>query len=146
VIPRVTEERVFEVGADLAAPTLIIMGISDWTSPMVYVFPAMGRLGIGFPGGLEASIAVQIFMDRHQPQGAGYSASCCATAIADSAGPPLSTMFAACVAAGESLDSVAAAPRAIHLWRSDAQESRRRSRRNLDKRSRMRTRRCFRRW
>src|SRR5689334_13049374 len=52
-------------GADLPAPTLIVMGISDWFVAYWYIiFPIIGGSIWGFLEGWKRSLAVQIFMDR----------------------------------------------------------------------------------
>src|SRR5262245_24269685 len=52
-------------GADLPAPTLVVMAISDWfVSNWYIIFPVIG-LGIyGFFEGWKRSLAMQIYMDR----------------------------------------------------------------------------------
>src|SRR5688572_17534457 len=52
-------------GADLPAPTLIVMGISDWFVANWYIiFPAIGGAIYGFLESWKRSKGVQIFMDR----------------------------------------------------------------------------------
>src|SRR5262245_12807473 len=52
-------------GADLPAPTLVVMAISDWfVANWFIVFPAAGGAIYGFMEAWKRSLAVQIFMDR----------------------------------------------------------------------------------
>src|SRR5688572_22640542 len=52
-------------GADLPAPTLLVMAISDWFVGYWYIiFPVIGGAIYGFFEAWRRSIAVQVFMDR----------------------------------------------------------------------------------
>ena len=52
-------------GADLPAPTLMVIGISDWFVANWYViFPVLGGAIYGLLEAWKRSVAVQIFMDR----------------------------------------------------------------------------------
>jgi type IV pilus assembly protein PilC len=96
-------------GADLPAPTLIIMGISDWTVANWYiVFPAMGGAVYGFLEAWKRSLAVQIFMDRISLKAPVFGSLLRKAAIARWT-RTLSTMFAAGVPLVEALDSVGGA-------------------------------------
>src|SRR5262249_58232703 len=51
-------------GADLPAPTLMVMALSDWFVAYWYIiFPAIGGAGYGFLQSWKRSLAGQIFMD-----------------------------------------------------------------------------------
>jgi len=96
-------------GADLPAPTLIVMGISDWFVAYWYIiFPIIGGSIWGFLEGWKRSLAVQIFMDRLMLKmpifGHLVRISCIARWTRT-----LSTMFAAGVPLVEALDSVGGA-------------------------------------
>jgi len=96
-------------GADLPTPTLIIMGISDWTVANWYiVFPAMGGAVYGFLEAWKRSLAVQIFMDKISLKAPIFGSLLRKAAIARWT-RTLSTMFAAGVPLVEALDSVGGA-------------------------------------
>ena len=96
-------------GADLPTPTLIIMGISDWTVANWYiVFPAMGGAVYGFLEAWKRSLAVQIFMDKISLKMPIFGPLLRKAAIARWT-RTLSTMFAAGVPLVEALDSVGGA-------------------------------------
>jgi type IV pilus assembly protein PilC len=96
-------------GADLPTPTLIIMGISDWTVANWYiVFPAMGGAVYGFLEAWKRSLAVQIFMDKLSLKMPVFGSLLRKAAIARWT-RTLSTMFAAGVPLVEALDSVGGA-------------------------------------
>ena len=96
-------------GADLPTPTLIIMGISDWTVGNWYiVFPAMGGSVYGFMEAWKRSLAVQIFMDKISLKVPVFGSLLTKAAIARWT-RTLSTMFAAGVPLVEALDSVGGA-------------------------------------
>ncbi len=96
-------------GADLPTPTLIIMGISDWTVANWYiVFPAMGGSVYGFMEAWKRSLAVQIFMDKISLKMPIFGPLLRKAAIARWT-RTLSTMFAAGVPLVEALDSVGGA-------------------------------------
>ena len=96
-------------GADLPTPTLVIMGISDWTVANWYiVFPAMGGSVYGFLEAWKRSLAVQIFMDRISLKVPVFGSLLTKAAIARWT-RTLSTMFAAGVPLVEALDSVGGA-------------------------------------
>ena len=96
-------------GADLPTPTLIIMGISDWTVANWYiVFPAMGGAVYGFLEAWKRSLAVQIFMDRISLKAPVFGSLLRKAAIARWT-RTLSTMFSAGVPLVEALDSVGGA-------------------------------------
>ena len=96
-------------GADLPTPTLIIMGISDWTVANWYiVFPAMGGAVYGFLEAWKRSLAVQIFMDKLSLKAPIFGSLMRKAAIARWT-RTLSTMFAAGVPLVEALDSVGGA-------------------------------------
>ena len=96
-------------GADLPTPTLIIMGISDWTVANWYiVFPAMGGSVYGFLEAWKRSLAVQIFMDKLSLKAPIFGSLLRKAAIARWT-RTLSTMFAAGVPLVEALDSVGGA-------------------------------------
>jgi type IV pilus assembly protein PilC len=96
-------------GADLPTPTLIIMGISDWTVANWYIlFPAMGGAIYGFLEAWKRSLAVQIFMDKISLKMPVFGGLLRKAAIARWT-RTLSTMFAAGVPLVEALDSVGGA-------------------------------------
>ncbi len=96
-------------GADLPTPTLIIMGISDWTVANWYiVFPAMGGSVYGFLEAWKRSLAVQIFMDKLSLKMPVFGSLLRKAAIARWT-RTLSTMFAAGVPLVEALESVGGA-------------------------------------
>jgi type IV pilus assembly protein PilC len=96
-------------GADLPTPTLIIMGISDWTVANWYIlFPALGGAVYGFLEAWKRSLAVQIFMDKISLKMPIFGSLLRKAAIARWT-RTLSTMFAAGVPLVEALDSVGGA-------------------------------------
>jgi len=96
-------------GADLPTPTLIVMGISDWTVANWYiVFPAMGGGVYGFLEAWKRSLAVQIFMDKLSLKAPIFGALLRKAAIARWT-RTLATMFSAGVPLVEALDSVGGA-------------------------------------
>jgi len=96
-------------GADLPTPTLVIMGISDWTVANWYiVFPAMGGAVYGFLEAWKRSLAVQIFMDKISLKAPVFGSLLRKAAIARWT-RTLSTMFSAGVPLVEALDSVGGA-------------------------------------
>jgi type IV pilus assembly protein PilC len=96
-------------GADLPAPTLVVMAISDWTVANWYIlFPALGAAVYGFLEAWKRSLAVQIFMDRLSLKMPIFGGLLRKAAIARWT-RTLSTMFAAGVPLVEALDSVGGA-------------------------------------
>jgi type IV pilus assembly protein PilC len=96
-------------GADLPAPTLVVMGISDWFVANWYiVFPVVIGGIIGFLEAWKRSVAVQIFMDRLTLRLPLFGDLVRKSAIARWT-RTLSTMFAAGVPLVEALDSVGGA-------------------------------------
>jgi type IV pilus assembly protein PilC len=96
-------------GADLPAPTLLVMAISDWFVSYWYViFPAIGGGIYGFFEAWKRSTAVQIFMDRLMLRIPVFGDLVKKSSIARWT-RTLSTMFAACVPLVEALDSVGGA-------------------------------------
>jgi type IV pilus assembly protein PilC len=96
-------------GADLPAPTLVVMSISDWTVDNWYIlFPAMGAGVYGFLEAWKRSLAVQIFMDRLSLKMPIFGGLLRKAAIARWT-RTLSTMFSAGVPLVEALDSVGGA-------------------------------------
>jgi len=96
-------------GADLPAPTLVVMAISDWTVANWYIlFPAMGGAIYGFLEAWKRSLAVQIFMDRLSLKLPIFGGLLRKAAVARWT-RTLSTMFAAGVPLVEALDSVGGA-------------------------------------
>jgi type IV pilus assembly protein PilC len=96
-------------GADLPTPTLVVMGISDWTVANWYIlFPAMGGAIYGFLEAWKRSTAVQIFMDRISLKAPIFGPLLRKAAIARWT-RTLATMFAAGVPLVEALDSVGGA-------------------------------------
>ena len=96
-------------GADLPAPTLIVIAISNWFVANWYIFfPVLGGAIYGFLEAWKRSLAVQIFMDRWMLRlpvfGELVRKSCIARWTRT-----LSTMFAAGVPLVEALDSVGGA-------------------------------------
>ncbi len=96
-------------GADLPAPTLIVIAISNWFVGNWYIaFPLIGGSIYGFFEAWKRSLAVQIFMDRWMLRlpvfGSLVKKSCIARWTRT-----LSTMFAAGVPLVEALDSVGGA-------------------------------------
>src|SRR5438034_7507738 len=96
-------------GADLPAPTLIVMAISDWFVAYWYViFPVIGGGIYGFLEAWKRSLAVQIFMDRLMLTAPVFGHLVRISTIAPWP-RTLSTMFAAGVPLVEALDSVGGA-------------------------------------
>jgi type IV pilus assembly protein PilC len=96
-------------GADLPAPTLVVMAISDWTVANWYIlFPALGAGIYGFLEAWKRSLAVQIFMDRLSLKMPIFGSLLRKAAIARWT-RTLSTMFSAGVPLVEALDSVGGA-------------------------------------
>lgn len=108
VIP--TFKTVFtSFGADLPAPTLFVMGISDWFVAYWYIiFPAVGGGVYGFLEAWKRSLAVQIFMDRLSLKLPVFGDLIRKATIARWT-RTLATMFAAGVPLVEALDSVGGA-------------------------------------
>ena len=96
-------------GADLPAPTLVVIAISDWFVEYWYViFPAIGGGIYGFLESWKRSLAVQIFMDRMMLRVPIFGDLVKKSSIARWT-RTLSTMFAAGVPLVEALDSVGGA-------------------------------------
>ena len=96
-------------GADLPAPTLIVMAISDWFVANWYIiFPVIGGGIYGFLEAWKRSIAVQIFMDRWMLRLPVFGDLVRKSSVARWT-RTLSTMFAAGVPLVEALDSVGGA-------------------------------------
>ncbi|MGH8735138.1 MAG: type II secretion system F family protein, partial [Burkholderiales bacterium] len=96
-------------GADLPAPTLIVMGISDWFVAYWYIiFPVIGGSIYGFLEAWKRSVAVQIFMDKLMLKAPVFGHLVKISTIARWT-RTLSTMFAAGVPLVEALDSVGGA-------------------------------------
>jgi type IV pilus assembly protein PilC len=96
-------------GADLPAPTLIVMGISDWFVAYWYIiFPLLGGAIYGFLEAWKRSLAVQVFMDKFMLRVPVFGDLVKKSAIARWT-RTLSTMFAAGVPLVEALDSVGGA-------------------------------------
>ncbi|HTQ77953.1 MAG TPA: type II secretion system F family protein, partial [Burkholderiales bacterium] len=96
-------------GADLPAPTLIVMSISDWFVGNWYIiFPAIGGAVYGFFEAWKRSIAVQVFMDRLMLKVPVFGELVRKSAIARWT-RTLATMFSAGVPLVEALDSVGGA-------------------------------------
>jgi len=96
-------------GADLPAPTLFVMAISDWFVSFWYIiFPAIGGAIYGFLEAWKRSLAVQIFMDRMMLRMPVFGDLVRKATIARWT-RTLSTMFAAGVPLVEALDSVGGA-------------------------------------
>jgi type IV pilus assembly protein PilC len=96
-------------GADLPAPTLIVMGMSDWFVAYWYIiFPAIIGAIWGFLAAWKRSLAVQIFMDRLMLRLPLFGDLVRKSTIARWT-RTLSTMFAAGVPLVEALDSVGGA-------------------------------------
>src|SRR5260221_1479642 len=97
-------------GADLPAPTLVVMPISDWFVAYWYIiFPVVGGSIYGFLESWKRSLAVQIFMDRLMLKAPVFGHLVRNSTIARWT-RTLSTMFAAGVPLVEALDSVGGAP------------------------------------
>jgi type IV pilus assembly protein PilC len=96
-------------GADLPAPTLIVMAISDWFVANWYIiFPVVGGGIYGFLEAWQRSVAVQIFMDKLSLKLPVFGHLVRISTIARWT-RTLSTMFAAGVPLVEALDSVGGA-------------------------------------
>src|SRR5690242_6118138 len=96
-------------GADLPAPTLLVMAISDWFVAYWYIiFPVIGGGIYGFLEAWKRSLAVQIFMDRLMLKAPVFGHLVRISTIARWT-RTLSTMFAAGVPLVEALDSVGGA-------------------------------------
>ena len=96
-------------GADLPAPTLLVMGISDWFVAYWYIlFPAIIGSVYGFFYAWQRSLAVQIFMDRLMLKLPVFGSLVRKATIARWT-RTLATMFAAGVPLVEALDSVGGA-------------------------------------
>jgi type IV pilus assembly protein PilC len=96
-------------GADLPAPTLVVMAISDWFVDYWYIiFPALIGAIWGFLETWKRSVPVQIFMDRLMLRMPIFGELVRKSAIARWT-RTLSTMFAAGVPLVEALDSVGGA-------------------------------------
>jgi type IV pilus assembly protein PilC len=96
-------------GADLPAPTLFVMAISDWFVAYWYIiFPAIGGGIYGFLEAWKRSLAVQVFMDKVMLRLPVFGHLVRISTIARWT-RTLSTMFAAGVPLVEALDSVGGA-------------------------------------
>ena len=96
-------------GADLPAPTLMVMAISDWFVGNWYIiFPAIAGGIWGFLETWKRSVPVQIFMDRLMLRMPVFGSLVRKSTIARWT-RTLSTMFAAGVPLVEALDSVGGA-------------------------------------
>jgi type IV pilus assembly protein PilC len=96
-------------GADLPAPTLVVMAISDWFVAYWYIiFPVIGGGIYGFLEAWKRSVAVQIFMDKLMLKAPVFGHLVRISTIARWT-RTLSTMFAAGVPLVEALDSVGGA-------------------------------------
>jgi len=96
-------------GADLPAPTLVVMAISDWFVANWYIiFPVIGGGIYGFLEAWKRSIAVQVFMDKLMLKAPVFGHLVRISTIARWT-RTLSTMFAAGVPLVEALDSVGGA-------------------------------------
>jgi type IV pilus assembly protein PilC len=96
-------------GADLPAPTLLVMAISDWFVSYWYIiFPLIGGAIWGFLEAWKRSLPVQIFMDRLLLRVPVFGDLVRKSAIARWT-RTLATMFAAGVPLVEALDSVGGA-------------------------------------
>ena len=96
-------------GADLPAPTLVVLGISDWFVGYWYIiFPVIFGTVYGFLVAWKKSLAVQIFMDRLSLKLPVFGDLVRKSTIARWT-RTLSTMFAAGVPLVEALDSVGGA-------------------------------------
>jgi len=96
-------------GADLPAPTLIVIAISNWFVANWYIiFPVIGGAIYGFLEAWKRSLAVQIFMDRLMLRMPVFGGLVRKAVIARWT-RTLSTMFAAGVPLVEALDSVGGA-------------------------------------
>ena len=96
-------------GADLPAPTLMVMAISDWFVANWYIiFPVVGLSIWGFLESWKRSVGVQIFMDRLMLRIPVFGNLVLKSTIARWT-RTLATMFAAGVPLVEALDSVGGA-------------------------------------
>jgi type IV pilus assembly protein PilC len=96
-------------GANLPAPTLIVIGISDWFVANWYIiFPVIIGGVIGFLEAWKRSLPVQIFMDRFMLKVPVFGDLVLKSTIARWT-RTLATMFAAGVPLVEALDSVGGA-------------------------------------
>jgi type IV pilus assembly protein PilC len=96
-------------GADLPAPTLFVMAVSDWFVAYWYIiFPVIGAAIYGFLEAWKRSLAVQMAMDRTMLRLPVFGDLVKKSAIARWT-RTLSTMFAAGVPLVEALDSVGGA-------------------------------------
>jgi type IV pilus assembly protein PilC len=96
-------------GADLPAPTLVVMAISDWFVAYWYIiFPVIGGSIYGFLESWKRSIGVQVFMDKLMLKAPVFGHLVRISTIARWT-RTLSTMFAAGVPLVEALDSVGGA-------------------------------------
>jgi type IV pilus assembly protein PilC len=96
-------------GADLPAPTLFVMAVSDWFVAYWYIiFPVIGFGIYGFLESWKRSLAVQMAMDRTMLRLPVFGELVRKSAIARWT-RTLSTMFAAGVPLVEALDSVGGA-------------------------------------
>lgn len=96
-------------GADLPAPTLMVMAISDWFVANWYIiFPAVIGGVIGFLEAWKRSVPVQVFMDRLMLKLPVFGDLVLKSTIARWT-RTLATMFAAGVPLVEALDSVGGA-------------------------------------
>jgi type IV pilus assembly protein PilC len=96
-------------GADLPAPTLLVMAISDWFVANWYIiFPVIGGGIYGFLEAWKRSLAVQVFMDKLMLKIPVFGDLVRKSSIARWT-RTLSTMFAAGVPLVEALDSVGGA-------------------------------------
>src|SRR5438309_4902832 len=96
-------------GADLPAPTLFVMAISDaFVAYWYIIFPVIGGSIYGFFEAWKRSLAVQIFMDRMMLRAPVFGHLVRISTIARWT-RTLSTMFAAGVPLVEALDSVGGA-------------------------------------
>jgi type IV pilus assembly protein PilC len=96
-------------GADLPAPTLLVMAISDWFVANWYIlFPLLGAGVYGFLESWKRSLPVQVFMDRLMLRLPVFGDLVRKSTIARWT-RTLSTMFAAGVPLVEALESVGGA-------------------------------------
>lgn len=96
-------------GADLPAPTLMMMAISDWfVAYWFIIFPVIGGSIYGFLEAWKRSLAVQIFMDKVMLRLPVFGHLVRISTIARWT-RTLATMFAAGVPLVEALDSVGGA-------------------------------------
>jgi type IV pilus assembly protein PilC len=96
-------------GADLPAPTLFVMGVSDWFVAYWYIiFPVIIGGIWGFFEGWKRSLAIQIFMDRLMLKVPVFGDLVRKSTVARWT-RTLSTMFAAGVPLVEALESVGGA-------------------------------------